>query len=386
MSSLLIIIILGSIYLHSFNRPFYQAQYQQLNTAETMGITETQLETATGILLDYTRNYRDDLNYQLDNNEAFFNQKEIDHMLDVQQLYLSSRLVYRLAWIIFVTMSLYYYRLGKKQFLFLLKESYQHTFIFFGLFLGVIALFAISDFNTFWTNFHKLFFRNDLWLLNPATDRLIQMVPLPFFTQLSFNIIFTIVLSIVLLTLLVLWITSERKNRKIHIVLYEPEIPQNTGNIMRTAMATKAHLHLIEPLGFIYDDKRIKRSGMDYIDEIEITRHDNWEAFLKTVKGELYYVTRYGEQTYSDFNFKRGKSDIYLVFGKESTGIPLDILSSNLNRCMRIPMADHARSLNLSNCVALVSYEVLRQLNFNDLSLVEVQKGADWLRRHTKSL
>lgn len=167
----------------------------------------------------------------------------------------------------------------------------------------------------------------------------------------------------------------------IHIVLFEPEIPQNTGNIMRTAMASLCHLHIIEPTGFTLDDKRMRRSVMDYDRQLNYTVHATYEAFLETMNGELYFITRYGQHCYSDVDFKAIKRDIYIMFGKESTGIPKEILQSNLDHCLRIPMVSSARSLNLSNCVALVDYEIQRQLGFPDLSPVEVLKGADWINR-----
>lgn len=167
----------------------------------------------------------------------------------------------------------------------------------------------------------------------------------------------------------------------IHIVLYEPEIPQNTGNIMRTCMAFGCQLHLIEPLGFYMDEAHLRRAGMDYRDEIDIHTYPNWDAFCEMNKGEYFYITRYGSHLPSDFNYQGIKDDIYIIFGKESTGIPKDILSQHLDRCIRIPMVENARSLNLSNCVALVTYEVIKQRGFEGLSKVEVIKGEDYLSR-----
>lgn len=164
----------------------------------------------------------------------------------------------------------------------------------------------------------------------------------------------------------------------IHIVLFEPEIPQNTGNIMRTAVASGSRLHIIQPTGFILDDKRIRRTVMDYSERLDYVVHENFDAFLKQMKGQLYFVTRYGEHVYSDAVFSN-EEDIYIMFGKESTGIPKEILRSNLENCLRIPMIKEARSLNLSNCVALVTYEVLRQLDFLELSTSEVIKGRHWI-------
>ena len=164
-----------------------------------------------------------------------------------------------------------------------------------------------------------------------------------------------------------------------HIVLYEPEIPQNTGNIMRTCMALHADLHLIEPLGFYLDEKHLKRAGMDYRDEISIYTYANWEEFKKKNEGEFYYFTRYGHKTPDEFDYSDCNKEIYLVFGKESTGIDKQILKENLDRCIRIPMVEDARSLNLSNCVAICLYEVISQQGYPNLSKDEVIKGSDFL-------
>lgn len=166
----------------------------------------------------------------------------------------------------------------------------------------------------------------------------------------------------------------------IHIVLFEPEIPENTGNIMRTCAASGATLHIIEPIGWIWDDKRVKRSVMDYDQYMVLKRHKNWETFLEQVNGEMFFLTRYGESTHSDFDYAAIEKDIYLVFGKESTGIPKDILKEHFDHAFRIPMSENARSMNLSNTVAIVVFEVLRQLNYEGLSKLEVQKGAHFLR------
>ncbi len=165
----------------------------------------------------------------------------------------------------------------------------------------------------------------------------------------------------------------------INIVLYEPEIPQNTGNIMRTCVATGAKLHLIEPLGFKIDDKTVKRCGVNYIDKLEYTIYKNFDDFLSNNDGEFYFFTRYGKKAHTEFDYTKTNKDIYLFFGKESTGIPKSILRNYLNRCMRIPTTCNVRALNLSNCVAIGVYEVLRQLNYPDLSRVEPHKGEDWL-------
>lgn len=166
----------------------------------------------------------------------------------------------------------------------------------------------------------------------------------------------------------------------IHIVLFEPEIPQNTGNIMRTCVATGCKLHLIEPLGFRLNDKTIKRSGVNYIENCDYTIYPDFETFEKQNQGEYYFSTRYGKKPHSDFDFTKGEN-IYLIFGKESTGIPKEILSKHLDHCMRIPMTENVRALNLSNCVALVTYEALRQNDYFDLLRTEPFKGEDYLEK-----
>ena len=167
----------------------------------------------------------------------------------------------------------------------------------------------------------------------------------------------------------------------LNIVLYEPEIPTNTGNIMRTCVATGTKLHLIEPLGFKLDEKSIKRSGVNYIDKLEYKIYKDYQEFLDNNKGIFYYFTRYGKKPHTSFDYKEEyqKNDIYLIFGKESTGIPRSILGSDLDHCMRIPMTSNVRSLNLSNCCAIVVYEVLRQLDYLDLLRVEPHKSEDFI-------
>ena len=165
----------------------------------------------------------------------------------------------------------------------------------------------------------------------------------------------------------------------INIVLYEPEIPENTGNIMRTCAGTNSRLHLIEPLGFALDEKKIKRSGVNYIDKVNYQRYLDFEDFQNKNQGEYYYFTRYGTKPYSEIDFSDSTKNIYLIFGKESTGIPKEILHNNLDRCYRIPTTDNIRALNLSNCVAIGVYEVMRQKNYEGLSKVEPFKGEDYL-------
>ncbi len=161
----------------------------------------------------------------------------------------------------------------------------------------------------------------------------------------------------------------------LNIVLFEPEIPGNTGNIMRTCVATHTHLHLIKPLGFSLDEKSIKRSGVNYIDNCHYTVYENWDDFLNHNAGKMYFFTRYGHKPHSDFSYKEDKENIYLVFGKESTGIPRSILKPHLDTCARIPMTDKVRALNLSNSVAIVLYEALRQRDYEDLLRDEPHKG-----------
>ena len=168
----------------------------------------------------------------------------------------------------------------------------------------------------------------------------------------------------------------------INIVLYEPEIPQNTGNIMRTCAGTYTKLHLIKPLGFSLDDRYLKRSGVNYIEHCDYKVYENFDEFKEKNKdGEFYFLTRYGKKTYSSFDFSDTNKNIYIIFGKESTGIPKEILSCDLDRCLRIPTNDKIRALNLSNCAALVLFEILRQQDYPNLSKVEVIKGADFLEK-----
>lgn len=167
----------------------------------------------------------------------------------------------------------------------------------------------------------------------------------------------------------------------INIVLYQPEIPQNTGNIMRTCVATGSRLHLIKPLGFEIDDAHLKRSGVNYIDKLEYIVYENWEDFKNKNSGDFYYFTRYGHKPHTSFDYSNQEKEIYLIFGKESTGIPKEILKEDLKHCMRIPMTENVRALNLSNCVAICTYEVLRQRNYGTLLREEPHKGADYLER-----
>lgn len=156
---------------------------------------------------------------------------------------------------------------------------------------------------------------------------------------------------------------------KLHIVLVEPEIPSNTGNISRTCSVTGASLHLVHPLGFDISEKQVKRAGLDYWDELDLHEYQSFEEVRKKYpKGNFYYCTTKGKNTYSDIDYKENKDeDIFLVFGKETKGLPESLLSENYDSCIRIPMKENMRSLNLSNSVAIIAYEVLRQFEFENL-------------------
>lgn len=165
----------------------------------------------------------------------------------------------------------------------------------------------------------------------------------------------------------------------INVVLFEPEIPGNTGNIMRTCAGTGVKLHLIKPLGFSLEDKYIKRSGVNYIEHCDYIVYENFDDFVSKNAGTYYFLTRYGTKPHTSFDYSDTQGNIYLIFGKESTGIPKDILKNHLDYCMRIPMNSNIRALNLSNSVAVMVYEVLRQQDFRDLLREEPFKGKDYL-------
>ena len=154
----------------------------------------------------------------------------------------------------------------------------------------------------------------------------------------------------------------------IHVVLYQPLIPSNTGNISRTCAGTFTKLHLIKPLGFSTDDKMLKRAGLDYWEHVDLSYHENLEEFFaKYPDGEFYYITKFGQKTFSDYDFSDSEKDIFFVFGKETTGLPPELLEANKENCLRIPMNDHIRSLNLSNTAAILIYEALRQQSYPGL-------------------
>ena len=152
---------------------------------------------------------------------------------------------------------------------------------------------------------------------------------------------------------------------KINVVLVEPEIPQNTGNIARTCAATGASLHLIRPMGFEVDDKKLKRAGLDYWHALDITYYDGIDDFNEKNPGaEMYFFSTKAENKYTDVEYPQ---KVFLVFGREDAGLPEELLKANRNRCVRLPMRDNLRSLNLSNTVAIAVYEVLRQRDFEGL-------------------
>lgn len=151
---------------------------------------------------------------------------------------------------------------------------------------------------------------------------------------------------------------------KINIVMVEPEIPQNTGNVARTCAATGARLHLVGPMGFKIDDKKLKRAGLDYWQYLDITYYDSLDDFFEKNKGDFYFFTTKARQVYSDVSYP---DNCYLFFGKETKGLPEELLLENKEKCVRLPMIGDARSLNLSNTVAVAVYEALRQWGFPQL-------------------
>lgn len=166
----------------------------------------------------------------------------------------------------------------------------------------------------------------------------------------------------------------------LHLVLYEPEIPQNTGNMMRTCMATNTKMHLIKPLGFSLDAQHLRRASMDYVKHLDLNIYENWTDFCKKNRSEHYFfMTRYAKKVPSQMDFSCCQEDVYFIVGKESTGVPKTILQKYQAHCIRIPMIASARSLNVSNCAAIILYEALRQRNYEGLSRMEVIKGEDWL-------
>jgi tRNA (cytidine/uridine-2'-O-)-methyltransferase len=154
----------------------------------------------------------------------------------------------------------------------------------------------------------------------------------------------------------------------LHVVLYQPEIPANTGNIARTCAATGTELHLIRPLGFSTEDKMLKRAGLDYWPFVKIVYYDSLDEFFeKSSGGEFFYLTKLGTKSHSAFDYHDQNKDYYFIFGKETTGLPREMIEANKDRAVRIPMNEKVRSLNLSNTAAILIYEGLRQQDYIDL-------------------
>lgn len=154
----------------------------------------------------------------------------------------------------------------------------------------------------------------------------------------------------------------------VNVVLYQPQIPSNTGNIARTCAGTDTALHLIRPLGFSTDDKMLKRAGLDYWEHVKIAYYDSLEEFYeKNAGGEFFYITKFGQKPHSDFDFSHVDKNYYFIFGRETTGLPKEVIEKNKDRGLRIPMNDNIRSLNLSNTAAILIYEALRQQNYPKL-------------------
>ncbi|MCJ0932334.1 tRNA (uridine(34)/cytosine(34)/5-carboxymethylaminomethyluridine(34)-2'-O)-methyltransferase TrmL [Virgibacillus halodenitrificans] len=155
----------------------------------------------------------------------------------------------------------------------------------------------------------------------------------------------------------------------LHVVLFQPEIPANTGNIARTCLATDTTLHLVHPLGFSTDDKMLRRAGLDYWKNVDIKEYTSITELYNTYpEGKYYYIENFGTKHYTDYDFSNKEEDLFFVFGRETDGIPLQLLEGKEEQCLRIHMNDKVRSLNLSNTAAIIIYEVLRQQGFPDLS------------------
>lgn len=151
----------------------------------------------------------------------------------------------------------------------------------------------------------------------------------------------------------------------LHVVLYQPELPANTGNIARTCAATNTTLHLIRPLGFSTDDKTLKRAGLDYWEFVNIVYYDSVDEFFeKNESGQFFYLTKFAEKPHTTIDYSNRDAEYYFMFGREATGLPQDLIEKNKDFCLRIPMNDNVRSLNLSNTAAVIIYEVLRQQDY----------------------
>ena len=156
---------------------------------------------------------------------------------------------------------------------------------------------------------------------------------------------------------------------KLNIVMVEPEIPQNTGNIARTCAITGAKLHLVHPLGFNIDNKYLKRAGLDYWDKLEIEEHDSLNEFLNKYKPEannMFFASTKAKHCYADVDYSKFE-EVFILYGKETKGLPEDLLQKYIDKTIRIPMRPVLRSLNLSNSVAIITYEILRQVDFENL-------------------
>lgn len=157
----------------------------------------------------------------------------------------------------------------------------------------------------------------------------------------------------------------------LHIVLYQPQIPANTGNIARTCAGTGTSLHLIHPLGFSTDDRMLKRAGLDYWPHVDIHYHDSLDRFIAMTEAQanaqVYLIETYGTRNYTEYDYSDNEQDIYFLFGRETTGLPKDFAQVRANHCLRIPQTTHIRSLNLSNAAAIVLYEALRQQGYRSL-------------------
>ncbi|MCU7557332.1 tRNA (uridine(34)/cytosine(34)/5-carboxymethylaminomethyluridine(34)-2'-O)-methyltransferase TrmL [Macrococcus capreoli] len=154
----------------------------------------------------------------------------------------------------------------------------------------------------------------------------------------------------------------------INVVLYQPEIPANTGNIARSCAATDTHLHLIRPLGFSTDDKMLRRAGLDYWQYVNITYYDSIEEFFEKNEGHYYLLTKFGKKPHTTFDYSNTDEKHYFIFGRETTGLPDWVKEKYMDTALRIPMNDNVRSLNLSNTAAILIYEALRQQNYPGLS------------------
>ncbi len=155
----------------------------------------------------------------------------------------------------------------------------------------------------------------------------------------------------------------------LHVVLYQPEIPANTGNIARTCAATNTTLHLIRPLGFSTDDKMLKRAGLDYWEFVNVVYYDSLdELFEKNKEAEFFFVTKFGKKPHTSFDYSNTNKDFFFVFGRETNGLPKEVIEANMEKCLRLPMTENVRALNLSNTAAILIYEALRQQNYPGLA------------------